>query len=128
MPPEPVVPEPTPGDDAAAAVARELLAEVVRIVTRRPEQLEDAAIKERLANALTHGEKLRRELRDAGEELAAVKVERDGLRQRLRLSEANLNKALGDPGKRFIDEEVRKHVDRLMQAKPGTAKGGDDEG
>jgi hypothetical protein len=121
-PPEPV-PEP-PTEDVAAAVARELLAEVVRIVTARPDPLNDKEVKERLANSLAYTEKLRKELRETGDELRAVKLERDSLRQGLKLMEANFDKALGD-NRRVIDEEVRKQTARLMQARP-TTTGGDD--
>jgi len=123
------VPEAAPAsdviEDAAAAVARELLAEVVRIVTKRPEPVEAGELKERLANSLTYTEKLRRELRETGDELHAVKEERDALRRRLAVAEANIDKALGD-SRRFVDEEVRKQMDRIMSAKPTSSKGSDD--
>jgi hypothetical protein len=124
--PPTVEPVPELIEDAAAAVARELLAEVVRIVTKRPEPLEAPELKERLSNALTHGEKMRRDLRETGEELAAVKLERDSLRQKLRLSEANLQKAIGTSGREFILAEVNRQVRNIMEAKP-TAKGNDEQ-
>lgn len=122
-------------EDAAAAVARHLLAEVIRVVTS--EQPDNEAIfrevnaelvdtRQKLANALEYGQKMRREASETGDELRAVKTERDTLRQRLRATEANLTAALGGEGRRFIDEEVRKQLGRIMEAKP-SVKGDDDE-
>jgi hypothetical protein len=120
------VPAPDVIEDAAAAVARELLAEVVRIVTQRPESVDARDLKERLANSLMYTDKLRKELRQTGDELAAVKAERDSLRKFLQIAETNLEKALGGDGRRFIDAEVQKRISRLMQAKPTTKD--DDDG
>jgi hypothetical protein len=137
QPPEPVtaaqpVPVAEPASDAtedvAAAVARELLAEVVRIINAPPPEpvisgdLVDA--RDRLSKSLEYSQKLRRELQETGDELKAVKQERDMLRQRLHIAEANMDKALGD-GRRFVDAEVQKALGRIMSAKPTTK--GDDE-
>jgi hypothetical protein len=120
------------GEDVAAAVARELLAEVVRIINAPPPQPQvvtekspDPEVLERLSKALEYGQKLRRELSETGDELRAVKQERDTLRQRLHIAEANMDKALGD-GRRFVDEEVRKQLGKIMSARPTTTKGDDD--
>lgn len=121
-------------EDAAAVVARHLLAEVVRIVSSE-EPADDAALRavsveltdtrQKLAAALEYGQKMRRERDITGEELLAARTERDGLRQRLRTTEANLSAALGGEGRRFIDAEVRKQLGRIMEARP-TGKGDDD--
>jgi len=147
-PPEPVtVAQPQPAEpaevfhpedipeDVAAAVARELLAEVVRVINAPPKTIEVPVeagpsrelieCRDRLSNALEYGNKLRRQLGETGDELRAVKTERDMLRQRLHIAEANMDKALGD-GRRFVDAEVQKALGRIMSAKPGTDKGADD--
>jgi uncharacterized protein (DUF3084 family) len=91
------------------------------------EKVVDHEVAERLAKALEYGQKLRRELGETGDELKAVKQERDMLRQRLHIAEANMDKALGD-GRRFVDAEVQKALGRIMSAKPTSSKGVDDAG
>jgi regulator of replication initiation timing len=66
---------------------------------------------------------MRKQLRQTGEELAAVKLERDGLRQRLRQTEANLNSALKGESAHAVTTEVMKRVDRIMRETPKPNQG-----
>lgn len=142
--PEPgQVPSDLPGLDAAAlelpddeprpieieltnAVATALLAQVVEIISTgngspaalKRLQVDYEAIVSRLGEQTTYGDRLRRQLREAGDEIHALKLERDGLRVRLRVAEHNLRVAAGADANRIIDAEVRRQVDRFMRETP----------
>jgi len=116
--------------ELASAVATALLSQVVDIIatgdTSAPQlaklALDVKGLEERLGTSSEYVDKLRRQLRDTGDELAAVKHERDGLRQRLRATEHNLRIAVGADAQRIIDVEVRKQVDRVMREPPAGSK------
>lgn len=127
--PEPELEEPEPWDlEIAGAVATSLLTRVVEIINagrydadgRAGRDLEDA--RRRLYEQTEYAEKLRRQVREVGDELAAVKHERDGLRSRLRLVEENLRKATGTDVARQVDALVREQLDRVMRARPAGSR------
>jgi hypothetical protein len=123
----PVEPELAPIEvELANAVATALLAQVVEIISTggnahselRRLQLDVEGLRERLGTQVAYVDRLRRDLRDAGDEIAALKGERDGLRQRLRSTEYNLKAATSGDARRIIDAEVRRQVDRVMREVP----------
>lgn len=73
---------------------------------------------ERLAEQTSYAVRLRRELRDTGEELAAVKAERDGLRLRVRQLEYNVATVIDNDREKSVEVEVRRRVERFMQERP----------
>lgn len=111
------------------ALATSLLTQVIEIVSTRDGgapalhklELDVVALEERLGTSLAYVDKLRRQLRETGDELAAVKAERDGLRQRLRSAEHNLKVATSADTRRIIDAEVRKRLDEMMRERPNGA-------
>lgn len=124
------VPGPAPVEfELTNAVATALLTQVVEIISTgksaAPElgrlRLDVEALEERLGVQVGYVDKLRRDLREAGDEIAALKVERDGLRQRLRAAEHNLRVATGADAARIIDAEVQRQVDRIMRERPAGA-------
>ena len=115
--------------EIAGQVAMELLTRVVEIISAgdshgvtdvklRQLQTEYETVAGRLAQRLEENDRMRRQLRETGEELAAVKLERDGLRQRLRQTEANLTSALKGESAHAVTTEVMKRVDRIMRETP----------
>jgi regulator of replication initiation timing len=119
-PQEPGLPE-----ELAAAVATALLARVVEVLSKGVEgpqvaQLQAAldAAAERLGTQVDYAGKLRRDLRAAGDEVVALRQERDGLRERLRAAEHNLKVATSQDSQRIIDAEVRRQLDRMMRQAP----------
>jgi len=77
-----------------------------------------AASQDRLGEVLEYGRRLKRERDEARDRLGAVTEERDGLRQRLRLAEANLKVAMSQETRSVIDGEVRKEVAKVMRQAP----------
>lgn len=132
--PEPAPePEPTPAIDLEIAnqVAMSLLTTVVDIISTGQKVGQDAVSKVQeelgvaqglLAARLAENQKLRSELRDTGEELQAVKLERDGLRTRLRQAEHNLTAALKGETATAVNDEIHKRIDQIMRTAP-TSKG-----
>lgn len=118
--------------EVTGAVAMALLTKVVEIVsagssdeaTHRLRAERDDA-RHRLHEQTERAERLRREIREVGDELGAVKHERDGLRTRLKLVESNLRKATGPDVQRTVDALVREQVDKLMRAAPAPNRGAD---
>ncbi len=115
--------------EIASQVAMELLTRVIEIVSTgsshgvtevklRQLQTEYETVTNRLGQRLEENDRMRKQLRQTGEELAAVKLERDGLRQRLRQTEANLNSALKGESAHAVTTEVMKRVDRIMRETP----------
>jgi regulator of replication initiation timing len=111
------------------AVATALLTQVVEIISTgksaAPElgrlRLDVEALEERLGVQVEYVSSLRKSIREAGDEIAALKVERDGLRQRLRAAEHNLKVATGADAQRIIDAEVRRQLDHMMRRPPAGA-------
>jgi hypothetical protein len=83
----------------------------------------------RLGEQTGYADRLRRELRQAQDDLIAAVHERDGLRQRLHACETNLRAATSSTDtQRIIDAEVRRQLDRVMRTKPvGPATHGNDD-
>jgi len=77
----------------------------------------------RLASQLEYSERMRRSYIEAGDELKAVKAERDGLRQRVRQLEHNLDVEQGRDFERTIQDEVRRRLDRVMRERPRPGRG-----
>jgi regulator of replication initiation timing len=119
--------------ELANAVATALLAQVVEIVSTKGVdgingarelsqlQLDYAALSERLGTQVSYVEKLRRELRELGDEVHALKVERDGLRRELRATQHNLQVATSKDSQRIIQAEVDRQVAQLMRETPNGA-------
>lgn len=129
------VEEPALEIQVANAVATALLTQVIEILSAKPadvvgpqmlELQKDLAVAQsRLAQRLEENEKLRRVLRQTQDELAAAHYERDGLRQRLRAAEHNLEQAMKGDRNQVVMAEVHREIDKMMRAKPGTVKGPD---
>ena len=133
----PYEPEPQPEPsylEVAPQVAMALLTQVVEIISagtpdagkvRRLEtDLADAA--DKLSRRLSENESLRKQVRSLGEDIKALKHERDGLRSRLRITEHNLEQATNADTERFIRQRVQQELDKLMRIAPGSHKGKDD--
>jgi len=118
----------------ANQVAISLLQTVVEIITagnadttqlsgsqRLQDDLDHA--RELLAARLGENDKLRRQVREAGDIISALKVERDGLRSRLRMTENNLKEVLKGETAQAVNAEIHKRVDQIMRTAPGTPKG-----
>ena len=112
--------------ELTSAVATALLTTVVEIISTGADagpqlgrlRLDVAALEERLGTQVAYVDKLRRQVRDAGDEIAALRVERDGLRKRLREAEHNLSVAMSADAQRIIDAEVQRQLDRIMRQAP----------
>jgi regulator of replication initiation timing len=130
-------PDPALDPDIASAVAIALLAQVAEIITTGNggtgalDALRATVtdVETRLGQQVAYTDKLRRQLRDAHDTNAALTVERDGLRSRLRAAERNLTAATSADTARIIDTEVARKLAAIMEAKPvgpGTHDTGDD--
>jgi regulator of replication initiation timing len=118
--------------EIASQVAMSLLTTVVEIISAgspsaidgKVKQLttELAAVSERLGSRLEENDRMRKQLREAGDEINALRHERNGLRERVRKTEANLAAALKGESLTAINHEITKRVDQIMRATP-TAKG-----
>lgn len=118
--------------EIASQVAMSLLTTVVEIIAAgTPEtanakvrQLESdlAGVMQKLSARLEDNERLRRQVRELGEEIQALRFERDGLRNRLRNTESNLSMALRGDAAAAVNGEIQKRVDRIMREAP-KAKG-----
>lgn len=114
--------------DIASQVAMSLLTTVVEIISAGSPETTNATIRALrnevdsgqalLAKRLEENERLRNRMREASDELQAVKHERDGLRQRLRNTEANLTAALKGESAHAINAEVHKRLDQIMRTTP----------
>lgn len=119
----------------ASQVAMSLLTTVVDIISAgsNPEtagklhqlqkDLDD--VSQRLAQRLGENDSLRKQLRLAGDEIGALRVERDGLRSRLRATEINLQNMMKGETAQAINGEIQRRVDQIMRTTPGTKKGDD---
>ena len=117
----------------ASQVAMSLLTTVVEIISagtadttqltgskRLTQDLETA--QHLLSQRLSENDKLRRQLREAGDSITALRHERDGLRTRLRMTEHNLTEALKGETAQAVNSEIQKRVDQFMRTTP-QAKG-----
>lgn len=122
--------DPAPALEVSHAVALSLLTQVVEIITAgrgdahelSRMRLDVVDLSERLGGQVSESDKLRRQLRETGDELLALRQERDGLRQRLRIAEHNLTVATSGDVQRVIDTEVRKRLDTMMRQAPGDVR------
>jgi hypothetical protein len=109
----------------ADAVATALLAQVVEIIATRDAAapalgrlaLDVEALEARLGTQVAYVDGLRKDLRLAGDEIAALRVERDGLRRRLRETEHNLRVATSASARRIVEAEAEA-VARVMRETP----------
>lgn len=119
--------EPAIDLDLTAAVAMSLLNSVVEMVSTGGNSgqvaMELTEARQRLAAVLEDNEKWRRRFRESGDELEAVKSERDGLRRRLQQTEANLQAALKGDAAQAVNAEIEKRIGRIMSERPQSAKG-----
>lgn len=134
----PYIPPPDIGLDAnpylevAPQVAMALLTQVVEIITAgSPEQADQrvrhltqevSEIADKLARRLQENDAMRKQLRTLGEELNAVKYERDGLRSRLRQTEHNLKVALKSDVMTQVNDRVRQELDKVMRVVPSPSR------
>jgi hypothetical protein len=134
--------EPIPGLDeqvtyleVAPSIAMALLTQVVEIISagspetadRRVRQLQSdmGEMSDKLARRLAENDSLRRRLGEAGDQIIALKHERDGLFMKLRAAQHNLEQATNIDTERYVKARVEQEIAKLMQAKPGTTKGAD---
>lgn len=120
----------------ASQVAMSLLTTVVEIISAGSGAAVDEKVRKlqgdlndvmgKLSARLEDNDRMRRQLRQAGDEINALRHERDGLRSRLRATEANLTAALKGDAVAAINGEIQRRVDSIMRVAP-KAKGGDDE-
>lgn len=100
-------------DDLNYPVLAVALLEAVTDVLSRPEP-ED--MKVRLGQTLEENTRLRDKLRAAQDTLRAVEAERDGLRQRKQVLEANIERMLN--GSEHDAGRSRRNLERFMQERP----------
>lgn len=121
--------------EIAQSVAMALLTQVVEIISAGTPEQTDARVRslmtdmaqlsERYSQRLQENDKMRRQLREAGDELKALRFERDGLRSRLRATEANLREVMKGDTAKVVTQEVQKRIDQFMRQTPATKKGED---
>lgn len=115
--------------EIASQVAMELLTKVVEIISAGSSAgLSDANMRRltsdlelvtnRLGQRTEEIERMRKQVRAMGDEVSALKMERDGLRQRLRQTEQNLTAALKGESAGAVTTEIMKRVDRIMRETP----------
>lgn len=119
----------------ASQVAMSLLTTVVEIITAGSGEAVDERVRvlngqlqevmTKLAARLTENDTYRRQLREAGDQIIALRTERDGLRSRLRATEANLTAALKGDAAIAVNGEIMRRVDEVMRVAPSTKKGAD---
>ena len=118
----------------ASQVAMSLLTTCVEIITAGSSESIDervrklttdiADVQSKLSMRLQENDVLRRQNRQAGDEIIALRAERDGLRSRLRATEANLTAALKGDAVAAVNGEIQRRVDAIMRTAP-TKKGDD---
>ncbi len=119
--------------EIASSVAMALLTQVVDIIsTGTPDAGKMRRLEADLAQAsgllaarLDENGRMRRTIGELGDEVIALKAERDGLRKRLKAAEYNLDRATGTDTQRIVNELVQKELSKIMSAKPASPKGAD---
>lgn len=121
--------------DMASQVAMSLLTTVVEIISAgSPEAMDNRVqalhadlleVQQRLGNRLEENQQLRRRMTLLGDELTAVKFERDGLRVKVRKLEANLSSALKGDALQVVNGVIQTKVAEIMREAPGSRKGPD---
>ena len=120
--------------DVASSVAMAMLTQVVEIISAgsqdigkvRRLQADLTQASDLLAKRLEENAAMRKSIRDLGEEVAALRYERDGLLKRLRATEANLEHATNPDMMRIVNERVQAELAKVMRAAPASPKGTDD--
>jgi regulator of replication initiation timing len=117
----------------ASQVAMQLLTTVVEIISAGKPEMADAKVRQmqteletvsnRLGARLDENERFRRQIRELGDELSAVKLERDGLRRELRATQANLTATLKGEKAGIVTAEVQKAIDQVMRSTPQPHRG-----
>lgn len=112
-----------PGADGMSAdgeVDYRLLADALltRVAEVIDTQTSTADLQTRLATLLADREKFRRQVSQLGEDLTAIKHERDGLRKRLQQAETNIQAMLDPRNKVGLGDRHRRALERFMQATP----------
>lgn len=112
----------------ASQVAMSLLTTVVEIISAGSGAAIDEKVRKlqgdlsdvmgKLSARLEDNDRMRRQLRQAGDEITALRHERDGLRSRLRATEANLTAALKGDAVNAINGEIQRRVDSIMRVSP----------
>lgn len=120
----------------ASQVAMSLLTTVVEIISAgsgasidekvRKLQGDLADVMGKLSARVEDNDRMRRQLRQAGDEITALRHERDGLRSRLRATEANLTAALKGDAVQAINGEIQRRVESIMRVSPVAKATGDD--
>jgi len=120
----------------ASQVAMSLLTTVVEIISAGTGAAVDEKVRAlqsdlndiagKLSARLEDNDRMRRQLRQAGDEIQALRYERDGLRSRLRATEANLTAALKGDAVQAINGEIQRRVESIMRVAPATKKGADE--
>jgi regulator of replication initiation timing len=118
----------------ASQVAMSLLTTVVEIISAGTGAAVDEKVRAlqsdlndiagKLSARLEDNDRMRRQLRQAGDEIQALRYERDGLRSRLRATEANLTAALKGDAVQAINGEIQRRVESIMRVAP--SKKGED--
>jgi hypothetical protein len=119
----------------ASQVAMSMLTTVVEIISAGTGAAVDEKVQSltgdlndalgKLSARLEENDRYRRQLRQAGDEIQALRYERDGLRSRLRATEANLTAALKGDAVQAINGEIQRRVESIMRVAP-SKKGADD--
>lgn len=119
--------------EVAQSVAMALLTHVVEIISAGSPEQTDARVRslstdleqmgQRYGQRLAENDGMRRKIRELGDEIVALRHERDGLRSRLRATESNLNEILKGDNARMVTQEVQKRIDQFMRQAPTSKKG-----
>jgi hypothetical protein len=114
----------------ASAVATSMLGQVIELLTTNGRDMlvakntklteELTQTRQRLGEQTGYVERLRRDLRQAQDQVIAANHERDGLRARALAAEANLAKVMSPEAGKLLEAELHKEVDKLMRQRPGT--------
>lgn len=120
----------------AAQVAMSLLTTVVEIISAGSTESTDERVRKlqadlndiagKLSLRLSENDTLRRQVRESGDMIIALRTERDGLRSRLKATEHNLQAALKGDAVHAINGEIMRRVDSIMRVAPASPKGGDE--
>ena len=117
----------------ANQVAMSLLTTVVEIISAGSADVSKLSVSRKMAadldamqillnQRLEENTKLRKQIREAVEQVNVLRYERDGLRTRLRATEHNLTQVLKGETAQAVNSEIHKHIDQIMRTTP-TQKG-----
>jgi len=117
----------------ANQVAMSLLTTVVEIISAGSADVSKLSVSRKMAadldamqillnQRLEENTKLRKQIREAVEQVNVLRYERDGLRTRLRATEHNLTQVLKGETAQAVNSEIHKRIDQIMRTTP-TQKG-----